>query len=122
MACFWTLRLSLSSRLPCWTCHFLGLWCLLAPRAFFAFFALGQPVRRIGVDRLIVAPFCATSMVGIASLLLHRFPFAARAEYLPSGNVSSKLPTGASGIAWNVLLVIPALLMNVSPCTSSVTP
>jgi len=40
----------------------------------------------------------------------------------PSGDVSSKLTTGASGIVRNVLLVIPALSMNVSPCKSSVTP
>ena len=32
-----------------------------------------------------------------------RFPFAARAEYLPSGNVISKLVTGWSGTVWNVL-------------------
>ena len=52
----------------------------------------------------------------------HRFPFAASAEYLPSGNVSSKLPTGASGTVLNVLDVIPALLMNVVPTRSIVTP
>ena len=75
-----------------------------------------------GVDWWIVIPFCAVNAVGIISLLLQRFPLAASAEYLPSGSVSSKLPTGASGTVRNVLLVIPALLMNVSPCRSSVTP
>ena len=81
-----------------------------------------QPVTPIGVDCLMTAPFCATNRVGIVSLLLQRFPFAARAEYLPSGSVSWKLPTGASGTVLNVLLVMPALLMNVSPCRSSVIP
>ena len=33
----------------------------------------------------------------------HRFPFAANAENLPSGNVSSKLVTGWSGTVLNVL-------------------
>ena len=52
--------------------------------------------------------------MGIVSFALHRFPFAASAEYGPWGKVSSKLPTGWSGTALNVLLVMPALLMNVS--------
>ncbi len=34
-------------------------------------------------------------------------PLAAKAEYLPSGSVSSKLVTGWSGTVWNVLLVMP---------------
>ena len=53
---------------------------------------------------------------------LHRFPFAASAENDPSGSVSSNVPTGTSGIVWKVELVIPALLMNVSECRSTVTP
>jgi len=57
-------------------------------------FLFAQPVTLIGVDWLIFAPFCAKNSVGIASLLRQRLPFAARAEYLPSGSVSSKLPIG----------------------------
>src|SRR6185437_208277 len=101
-----------------WTSHFFFVLCF----AFFAFFVLGQPVTLIGVDCLMTIPFCASNRVGIFSLVLQRFPLAASAEYLPCGSVSSKLPTGASGTVWNVLLVMPALLMNVSPCKSSVTP
>ena len=51
-----------------------------------------------------------------------RLPLAARAEYLPSGSVSSKLVTGWSGTVLNVLLVIPALLMNVLPVRTIFTP
>ena len=40
---------------------------------------------------------------------------AASAEYLPSGRYSSNVLTGTSGTVLNVLLVIPALLMNVLP-------
>ena len=65
----------------------------------------------------ITAPFCATNSVGIFSLLwaAQRFPFAASAEYGPSGRYSSNVLTGTSGTVLNVLLVIPALLMNVLP-------
>ena len=56
--------------------------------------------------------------IGIFSLLVQRLPFAASAESGPSGSVSSKLPIGASGTVRNVRLVIPFLLMNVSPCRS----
>ena len=68
------------------------------------------------------APFCAVNAVGIFRALLQRFPFAANAEFLPCGSFSSKLPTGTSGNVRNVLLVIPALLMNVSPCSWMVVP
>ena len=54
--------------------------------------------------------FFLTVMVVVSA---QRFPFAASAEYWPSGSVSSKLPTGTSGTVLNVLDVIPALLMNV---------
>ncbi len=84
--------------------------------------AFGHPVTAIVVLRRIVAVSCATNSVGIASLLLQRLPFAASAENLPSGRVSSKVPTGTSGTVLNVLLVIPALLMNVVPTRSTVTP
>src|ERR1700722_11463043 len=80
------------------------------------FFAFVQPVTVIGVLSCISAPFCPSNAVGIFSVLLHKLPLAARAESEPSGSVSSKLPTGASGTVAKVLLVIPALLMNVSPC------
>ncbi len=98
-------------------------------RALFAFFVfflvlcLGQSVVVMGVVCLMVAPFWAVKTVGIFSLVAQRFPFgAASAEYGPWGSVSSKLvPTGWSGTVANVLLVIP-LLMNVSPCRSTVTP
>src|SRR6202035_4431032 len=95
--------------------------CVLALRrldtlcAFFlTFFA--QPVTLIGVDCLIVAPFCAVNAVGIFSVSLHRLPGAANAENLPWGSVSSNVPTGASGTVRNVLLVTPWGLMNVSAC------
>jgi len=64
----------------------------------------------------------AMNSVGIASLLLQRLPLAASAENVPSGSVSSNVPTGTSGTVLNVLLVIPALLMNVAPTRSTVTP
>src|SRR6202167_1926833 len=89
---------------------------------FFAFFAFGQPVTAIFVLCLIAAPFCATNSVGIVSLLVHRSPFAASAEYLPSGRYSSNVLTGTSGTVLNVLEVIPALLMNVVPVRSTLTP
>ncbi len=80
------------------------------------FFAFGQLVTPIFVDCLICSPFCAVNIVGIASFDLHRFPLAASAEFGPCGRFSSKLATGWSGTVRNVELVIPALLMNVSPC------
>jgi hypothetical protein len=63
-------------------------------------------------------------VVGITSLLwdLHRFPFAASAEYLPSGRYNSNVLTGTSGTVLNVVLVIPALLINVVPVKSTRTP
>ncbi len=67
-------------------------------------------------------PFCATNSVGNVSFCVHRFPSAVSAENLPSGKVSSKLETGWSGTALNVELVTPALLMNVVPTRSIVTP
>ncbi len=53
--------------------------------------------------------------LGIVSFCPHRLPFAASAEYLPSGRVSSKVLKGWSGTVLNVVEVIPALLMNVVP-------
>ena len=47
---------------------------------------------------------------------------AASALNGPSGSFNSKLVIGTSGTLRNVLLVIPALLMNVSPCKNTVTP
>jgi len=73
-----------------------------------------QPVTSIGVAWWISAPFCATNSVGIVSLLVHRSAVAARTEYLPWGNVSSKLSNGTSGVSGNVEDVIP-FLMSVSP-------
>ena len=67
----------------------------------------------------LIVTFLLTSTVFVR---VHRLPLAASAESLPSGSVSSKLVTGWSGTVWNVLLVIPALLMNVSPCRSIVKP
>ena len=61
--------------------------------------------------------FVVTDFVGA-----HRLPFAARAEYLPSGSVISKLVTGWSGTVWKVLEVIPALLMNVEATRLIVKP
>ena len=89
--------------------------CLLDFFAFLAFF-FGHPVAVTGVDCLMLTPFAPTNVVGIASLLVHKFPFAASAESGPWGSFSSNVPIGTSGIVRNVLLVIPALLMNVSPC------
>ena len=63
-----------------------------------------------------------TNSVGITSLLLQRFVFAVSAAYGPWGSVNSNVPTGTSGIVLNVLLVIPALLMNVEPTRSTVAP
>ena len=69
------------------------------------------------------APFWPVNAVGITSLVLQRFPFAARAEYLPWGKLSSKLAIGTSGTFLNVLLVMfVLLLMNVLPTRSTVTP
>jgi hypothetical protein len=84
--------------------------------------ALAQPVAVIFVDVWITAPFCPRNAVGIASFDLHRLPFAASAENLPCGSVSSKVPTGTSGTVLNVLLVIPAFEMNVEPTRWTVTP
>jgi hypothetical protein len=54
---------------------------------FFAlcFFALcfAHPVAVTGVDWWSVIPFCATNAVGILSLLVQRFPFAAYALFDP---------------------------------------
>ncbi len=82
---------------------------------FFTLLAFGQPVTLIFVDWWITAPFCATNSVGIFNppLTVHKFAFAVSAEYFPWGSVSSNVLTGASGTVLNVLLVIPALLMNV---------
>ncbi len=87
-----------------------------------SFFA--QPLTAIFVVSWIAAPFWPMNSVGIVSLLasVQRLPFAARALYLPSGNVSVKLENGWSGTVLNVVLVIPDLLMNVVPTRSIVTP
>src|ERR1700691_6405389 len=82
---------------------------------FFAFFAFGQLVIAILVLCLIVAPFCATNSVGIVSLLVHRSPFAASAEYFPSGSYSSNDLTGTSGRVLKVLEGCRALMTNVAP-------
>src|SRR5665213_1464455 len=92
------------------------------PFFFVAFLCFGQPVTAIFVLSWISAPFCPTKAVGIASFDLQRVPLAARAEYLPSGSVNSKLPTGTSGTVLNVELVIPAFEMNVVPTRSTVVP
>ena len=77
---------------------------------------LAQPVTLIGVDWCMADPFCAVKAVGIFNVLAHRLPFAARALKAPSGSLSSNDPIGTSGTDLNVLLVIPAFDMNVSPC------
>jgi hypothetical protein len=94
----------------------------LAFAAFFAFLAWGQPVTWIGVLSFNCAPSCAINEDGNLNLCLQRSPFAASAEYGPSGRDSSKLVTCTSGTFVNVELVIPALLMNVSPTRSIRTP
>ena len=76
----------------------------------------------MGVFWCMVLPFCAVMIVGICRCVLQRLPFAASAEYLPCGSVSWKVVTGWSGTVRNVELVIPFLLMNVSPCRSIVMP
>ena len=73
------------------------------PFFFVVFLCFAQPVTAIFVLWLILAPFWATNAVGIASFVLQRLPLAASAEYLPSGRLSSKLPTGTSGTVLNVL-------------------
>ncbi len=55
----------------------------------------------------------AMNSVGIMSLLLQRFPFAASAESLLCGQRQFEGADGTSGTVLNVLLVIPCLLMNV---------
>src|ERR1700722_6570690 len=93
------------------------------PAFFLAVLCFTQPVTPIGVFCLMVAPFWAVNAVGITSLGWQRLPLAASAEYLPWGRLSSKLPTGASGMVWNVLEVMFVFgLMNVSPCRFRVTP
>ena len=79
----------------------------------------GQPVTSMLVFWLSVAPFCARNCTGIRSGWAHRLPFAPKAEYLPSGRVSSKLLKGLSGTVLKVVLVTPALLMNVVPTSRS---
>ena len=50
---------------------------------------------------------------------VHRSPFAASAEYLPCGSVSSKVEKGWSGTALNVVLVMP-FQIDVEPTRSTV--
>jgi hypothetical protein len=92
------------------------------PAGSCACFALTHPVTLIGVDCLMAAPFCAVNAVCIRSVLLHRFPFAASAEYLSWGNVSSEVPTGASGIVRNVLLAAGSLEATLCPHPHSAHP
>src|ERR1700761_48480 len=66
-------------------------FCALVRAFFFA-----QPVTVTGVDSLIFNPFCARNSVGMTSLLVHKFPFAANAEYLPCGNTKSNVLNGTS--------------------------
>lgn len=94
------------------------LWCFV----FLGVVCLVQCVVVMCVVWCIVVPFWAVNVVGMFSLWVHRLPFAASAEFGPWGSVSSNVPTGSSGIAGKVELVIPFLLMNVSPCRLSVTP
>src|SRR6185437_3063149 len=92
---------------------------------FFALRALclRQPVGEIWVLVWMTAPFCATNEVGIVSfVVVQRFLLAANAESWPWGRSSSKVPTGTSGIVLKVLLVMPALLMNVEPIRCTVAP
>jgi hypothetical protein len=44
-------------------------------------------------------------------LVVQRLRLAARAEYLPCGRISSKVPTGTSGTVLKAVLVTPAWLM-----------
>jgi hypothetical protein len=94
--------------------------------AFFALWALGwaggHPFTEIFVVSLISWPFCAISSVGIVNFCLHKFPFAASAENLPSGSVTSAELKGVSGSALNVDEVTPDLLMKVSPTRITFTP
>ena len=77
----------------------------------FVFLVFGQPVTVILVVWCICTPFWAVNAVGMLSLVVQGFPVAASAEYGPVGSSSWNVLTGTSGIWWNVLLVIPCLLM-----------
>ncbi len=81
----------------------------------------GQRETAILVRCLIWAPFWAVMTVGISSGCLHRFPFAASAEFGPIGRSRLKTETGASGIAAKVE-VVTFLRMFVLPTRITRTP
>ena len=108
-----------------------------------------HPVILIGVFWWVLVPFWLVNVVGMVSVVVtvlwvvlwclwvwvvvflccvvvcvsvQRLVFAASALVGPCGSVSWKLVTGWSGTARNVELVIPVLLMNVSPCRLMVIP
>ena len=83
---------------------------------------LWQFVVVMGIVWWVVVPFWAVRARGIWSLCVQGFPLAASAELGPWGRVSSKVPTGSSGMARSVPEVIPFLLMYVSLRSCMVTP
>ena len=83
---------------------------------------VGQPVTSMWVSWLISAPFWRDEFCRHREFALAEVAVRCQGGVLALGEVSSKLPKGTSGTVLNVLLVIPALLMNVSPTSSTVTP
>jgi hypothetical protein len=72
--------------------------------------AFGHPATAICVFSLIVAPLCATIVVGIDSVPAHSLPLALSAEFGPLGKLNEKLAIGTSGTLANVELVTPPLI------------
>lgn len=67
------------------------------------------------------APLCASIVIGTVSAFAQRLPLAVSAECGPTGRLSTKLVTGTSGIAANVVLVTPFVIF-VFPVRITVMP
>lgn len=81
-----------------------------------------QPTAEILVFWVILAPFCPTIVVGIASFVAQRLPLALSAEWGPTDRSSEKLEIGTSGSDSKCALVIPLFDMWVWPTSTTSTP